>query len=102
MWPQSPVQVLASRRGYSTRARLEGLTNTHQACWRVRPGDGLAVQVLGFPLAGPPVARLLACMCPLRPLDSRFPDAGPFSRPSPLELAFPLSFVFKPNPKLNS
>ena len=56
----------------------------------------------GEPFARGRVARLLACMCPLRPLDSRFPDAGPFSRPSPLELAFPLSFVFKPNPKLNS
>ena len=83
--PERPVQVLASRRGYSTRARLEGLTNTHQACW---PGDGLAVQVLRFPLAGPPVARLLACMRPLRPLDSRFPTLDLSRAPRPSSLLF--------------
>ena len=55
---------------------------------RVRPGDGLAVQVLGFPLAGPPVARLLACMCPLRPLDSRFPTQDLSRAPRPSSLLF--------------
>ena len=101
LWPQRPVQVLASRRGYSTRSAR----GSHELTKRAG-GSGRATDSQ-FRCSGSRSQDRLsrACWpaCPRQTPGLSFPDAGPFSRPSHLELAFPLSLVsIQKLQKLNS